>query len=82
MFLQSKDIRDMKRKWFSATKAIMARNTLPITRSRQLIIINVRERNLKDKKKQLAMNRNKKTVHEIARSRRLVHICHDSTVIS
>jgi len=44
LFLHSKDIRDMKRKWFAATKAFMACKALPITRSRQLFIINVRER--------------------------------------
>ena len=53
----------MKRKWFTATKAFMACNALPITRSRQLFIINVRERKLKEEKKQLAMNRNKKAVY-------------------
>lgn len=82
LFLQSKDIRDMKRKWFTATKTFMACNALPITRSRQLFIINVRERKLKEEKKQLAVNRNKKAVHEIACSHRLMHIWHDSTVIS
>lgn len=56
MFLQSKDIRDMMRKWFTATKAFMACNALPITRSRQLFIINVRERKLEEEKKQLAMS--------------------------
>lgn len=77
LFLQSKDIRDMKRKWFTATKAFMACNALPITRSRQLFIINVRERKLKEEKKQLAVNKNKKAGHEIACSHR-----HDSTVIN
>ena len=56
MFLQSKDIRDMMRKWFTATKAFMACNALPITRSRQLFIINVREKKLEEEKKQLAMS--------------------------
>lgn len=82
LFLQSEDIRDMMRKWFTATKAFMACNVLPITRSRQLFIINVRERKLKEEKKQLAMNRNKKAVREKAHSHRLMHIWHNSAAIT
>lgn len=82
LFLQSKDIKDMNRKWFTATKTFMACNALPITRSRELFITNVRKRKPTEEKKQLATNRNKKAVCEIAHSHRLMHIWHDFTVIS
>lgn len=72
----------MMRKWFTATKAFMACNALPITRSRQLFIINVRERKLEEEKKQLAMSQNKKAVRENVHSHRLMHIWHSSAVIS
>lgn len=82
LFLKSKGIRAMTRKWFTTTVVSMACNALPITRSRWLFITNISKRKLKEEKKQPAMSRNKRAASEAAHSHELMHIWHGSAVIS
>lgn len=79
---KARTVRAMRRKWFTTTMASMACNALSITRSRRLFITNISKRKLKEEKKQPAMSRNKKAVRETVHSHRLMHIWHDSAVVS